>query len=189
MSSLFENAPQRKVVILQSPLFKQTAATHFRDKRVEEAFTRFIQTKVANPIAPYGSSDKAFSPDGNYGRAVPKIRHAHLTHDISVSYIISGANPVELRLYSIATHDELGTGQPGNQKKQKSVAKQFANQSFEAPATVREMSDEALYEAIDSMNRSSEPSEILTECVRKFDKINTEPMTLSELKTFVSRLV
>jgi mRNA-degrading endonuclease YafQ of YafQ-DinJ toxin-antitoxin module len=189
MSSLSENAQPRRVVILQSPLFKQTATAHFRDKRVEEAFTRFIQTKVANPIAPYGSSDKSFAADGNFGRLVPKIRHAHLTHDISVSYTISGANPVELRLYSIATHDELGTGQPGNPKKQKSVAKQFANQSFEQPATVREMSDEALYEAIDSMNRSDEPSEILTECVRKFDKFSPEPMTLNELTTFVNRLV
>jgi hypothetical protein len=62
---------------------------------------------------------------------VPKIRHAHLSHDISVFYTVSGSNPTLIKLYAIMTHDEAGIGQPINYKKQKGVAKKMANQVFE----------------------------------------------------------
>ena len=120
-----------KVVVKYCDLFNKTAAQHLRPGTpIYKSFTDFITTKVANPIAQYGSSDKK-NPSGTpMSIEVPGIRHAHLTHDISVFYTVSGANPTLLKLYAIMTHDEAGSGQPSNHKVQKGVAKRMANQTF-----------------------------------------------------------
>lgn len=120
-----------KVKVLECDFFKETAAKHIKfGSSVEESYHNFIATKLQNPIASYGSSDKANPAGTPMAQYVPKIRHAHLTHDLSIFYTISGSNPSELRLYGVLTHDESGTGQPNNPKRQKSVAKRFSNQEF-----------------------------------------------------------
>lgn len=81
-------------------------------------------------MQPFGASDKLFKPDGNFGKKVKGIAHAHLTHDISIVYALSGRNPHIIRLWGFFSHDDLGTGQPPNDKIQKSMATKFDNQSF-----------------------------------------------------------
>jgi mRNA-degrading endonuclease YafQ of YafQ-DinJ toxin-antitoxin module len=90
----------------------------------------FIQFKTANPLQPYGATDKPFVGKGNFGTVISSLRHAHLTNDIMVVYTISGRNPIEFHLYGVFSHDELGIGQPANIKRQKAAAKRLSNQSF-----------------------------------------------------------
>jgi hypothetical protein len=111
-------------------LFKKTYAEKSRNPQLVKKFNDFITAKSINPINPYGSSDKLFRGGWSFSNYVPKLRHAHLTHDISVVYLISGFNPTQIKLYGFFTHDEMGTGQPPNIKKQKSLAKQLSNQVF-----------------------------------------------------------
>ena len=106
------------------PLFVETInSTKARLPNIIEMVKDFRQFKSANPLAAYGKSDKSSSPDGNFNAEVPKIRHAHLTHDISIWYTISGKNPNVIRLYGIFSHDESGTGQ-------RKLAKKMAKQQF-----------------------------------------------------------
>ena len=87
----------------------------------------FMDVKRTNPNTPYGSSDKPFAANGNYGSAVPGLRHAHITHDLSIVYRVDGRN---IYLYGFYTHDELGTGNPANMRKQASMADRFKNATF-----------------------------------------------------------
>jgi hypothetical protein len=118
-------------VFLICPLFEQTFKEKLiTDPVIKQKFIEFRKIKEANHIAPFGASDKLFKPSGNFGSAVKGIAHAHLTHDISICYKVSGSNPAVIRLYGVFTHDELGTGSPANDRKQKSVAKKMSNQQF-----------------------------------------------------------
>lgn len=123
-------APQKKAVVEISPMFEETARFHRKDPVVAEKLQRFIDFKLDNPLAQFGKSDRSTSPEGIFTTAIPGIRHAHLTFDISVWYSISGANPTRLKLYAVLTHDESGTGQPAKFSKQKTVADRMQQQSF-----------------------------------------------------------
>lgn len=78
-------------------------------------------------MASYGSSDKPFQPKGNFGTKIPRISHAHITHDTSIVYRVVDNT---IYLYGFYTHDELGTGQPDNKLRQKSMATRFSNMKF-----------------------------------------------------------
>lgn len=119
------------VVYKTSGLFKSTFAQKQKQnpeigKKVED----FLQFKSANPSKPYGSSDYPMIATGPIGRAIPKIRHAHLTKDLSVFYVISGADPVTIYLFAILTHHDSGTGNSPNVKTQKNIGKVFKSQTF-----------------------------------------------------------
>jgi len=131
-----------KLSVFKCPLFTETADKYF-DKvpSVHRAYLDFLKVKRENPIAPFGKSDKSNPISTPLADSIPKLRHAHLSHDISVFYTVSGANPVQLKLYSIMSHDEAGIGQPVNYKKQKSLGKKMANQVFTSPETQRIMED------------------------------------------------
>ena len=86
----------------------------------------FLESKLKNHMAEFGSRDAHFSGSGNF---VGK-KHAHLTHDISIIYSVHG-NPPTIDLYGVFRHDESGTGMPANLKRQKSLAKRMAGQTFE----------------------------------------------------------
>jgi len=129
---IFENdgkAVKKEVQILVCPLFKETSEVKLRNSSLKNKFESFLQTKKANPMQPFGSSDKPYISGAFYSKEVPGIRHAHLTFDISVAYTISGSNPTVIKLYAMLTHDEGGTGQPPNIRKQKAMAKQLGNQN------------------------------------------------------------
>lgn len=114
-----------------SPLFDETVKdTVSKNPKILALLKDFMATKSANPLAPYGNSDKSSASNGVFNMEVPKIRHAHLTHDISVWYTLSGKDPHVIRLYGIFTHDESGTGQPASNNKQRKLAKKMARQSF-----------------------------------------------------------
>jgi hypothetical protein len=87
----------------------------------------FMDTKRSNPNQPFGASDKSFTGGGKFQNAVPGLKHAHLTHDLSVVYRVEGSN---IYLYGFFTHDDLGTGNPGNRRKQDAMADRFANANF-----------------------------------------------------------
>ena len=82
-----------------------------------------MELKRANPNQAFGSSDKPFISSGFFSAAVPGIRHAHLTFDLSIVYKVEGNI---ITLYGFFTHDELGTGQPPNLRRQKGVSQQLA---------------------------------------------------------------
>jgi hypothetical protein len=87
----------------------------------------FMEVKRKNPNTPFGSSDKPFVPNGKYGTAVPGLRHAHITHDLSIVYKVDGT---DIYLYGFYTHADLGTGNPANLRKQDSMADRFRNATF-----------------------------------------------------------
>jgi len=124
---------------VQSPVKLWRAAGMFQDTKENRIWRNaaarnsfsgpggFMDTKRQNPQASYGSSDKLFKSNGKFAVRVPGIKHAHITHDLSVVYKVEGNN---IYLYGFFTHDELGTGQPANIRKQDAMATRFSNTEF-----------------------------------------------------------
>jgi hypothetical protein len=122
---------KRKVYVITSNLFNETFDKKKRQYPfIQQKLNEFLATKQSNPLDLYGSSDRSFSPGGFFANSVPKLRHAHLSHDISIFYTVTGADPVYIRLYGLFTHDESGIGTPPNRKIQKTVATKLSNQNF-----------------------------------------------------------
>jgi mRNA-degrading endonuclease YafQ of YafQ-DinJ toxin-antitoxin module len=109
----------------QCELFRQTLAKHKQE--VSAKLQEFIKQKSADPMSRFGAKDQHFVAGVLRDSG---LIHAHLTHDISILYKRHGKNPTLIDLYAIASHDELGTGQPANLKKQKSIVKVASNQEF-----------------------------------------------------------
>lgn len=114
-----------------SPLFRQTFIEKSKNNTVlADKLDQFVKYKTVSPYQMFGANDKPFRAGGFFANAVPKIKHAHLTHDISIVYTVEpGPNPI-IRLYGLFSHDELGTGTPSNINRQKSMASQFARLAF-----------------------------------------------------------
>lgn len=90
----------------------------------------FQEVKKNKPMAKFGSTDYPFTGKGVFGTTVPGLAHAHLTKDISIVYRVHSKNPTLIDLYGLYSHADLGTGQPANIKRQKSIATKFSNQEF-----------------------------------------------------------
>lgn len=121
------------VKVLKCQLFNDTVKKLEGAKngdRALRALGEFIKLKTENPTAPFDGSDKMNPPGTPMAKAVPKIKHAHLTSNISIFYTLGGSNPIELRLYGVFTHDDAGMGTAGNVKVQNGVAKQMSRQEF-----------------------------------------------------------
>lgn len=114
-AGMFQDTKQNKV------WRNNTARTNF------SGMGGFMDTKRQNPQALYGSSDKLFRPDGKFGKKIQGIRHAHITHDLSIVYKVVGNN---IFLYGFFTHDDLGTGTPANTRRQDAMSSRFANAEF-----------------------------------------------------------
>ena len=120
-----------KVMVQTCRLFNQTYENRKRENPlVAQKLADFLAYKHANPMQQFGGSDTTFIATGPLGRAVPKLRHAHITQDLSVFYTIGGANPIVFNLYGIFSHKDSGTGNAPNAKQQKNLGKQLANQTF-----------------------------------------------------------
>jgi len=89
----------------------------------------FQDCKAQNPLAPFGNNDKPFA-GGAYKKLLPKARKAHLTSDYSIVYELSGRNPTIIKLIGIFSHNDLGTGQPSNQKIQQNMAKRLIKEEI-----------------------------------------------------------
>lgn len=103
-------------------LFSETFAKHKAE--IADKFKEFIKVKSTDPMAQFGAKDKHFNGAGNLSGFI----HAHLTKDISLVYKRHGKNPTIIDLYAIASHAELGTGEPANMKQQKNISKKMDNQ-------------------------------------------------------------
>lgn len=108
-------------------MFRDSLAAH---KELFPKLEEFRKTKAQNPIAKFGGRDYPFTGAGVFASEVPGLAHAHLTQDISVVYRVHSKNPTLVDIYGLYSHAELGTGQPANIKKQKSMGRRFANQEF-----------------------------------------------------------
>lgn len=91
---------------------------------------------ISNDTPGFGSSDKKFRSDGNFGTQIRNIAHAHLTDNISVVYLITGN---KLNIYGLYTHDVMGTGQPPNVNRQKQIVTRWSNLDFDAPFSPDEL--------------------------------------------------
>ena len=119
------------VAFRTSDLYRSTLVDKVRAYPVVgQKIQDFRKFKSENPLQQFGSSDKPFQGAGHFNKAVSGLRHAHLTHDIMIVYTINGRNPTVFDLYGIFSHDELGIGQPGNIKRQKSQAQRLSGQQF-----------------------------------------------------------
>ena len=126
-----EGLISQSVKFLTCPLFDKTLAEKSNIPGVAEKFKSFVQQKTANPLAPFGSKDSPFMNAGPLSIAVPKLRHAHLTRDLSVFYTIGGKNPTVIQLYGVFSHQDSGTGTPSNTSKQKSLGQRMKYSEFD----------------------------------------------------------
>ena len=98
------------------------------NEQAKKRVRAFMVTKKENPRAQFGAKDETFVFDSKFEKAVPGIRHAHITNNISILYRIVGNNHIEL--YGYYTHDELGTGTPRSVQKNTSMANKFSKEVF-----------------------------------------------------------
>ena len=103
-----------------------------RLKKELRAFLAYKDDNPANGFVPgvstgYGDSDRKFKPGGNFTSKIRDISHAHLTHNISIVYLIQGD---VIYLYGVYTHDDIGTGSPENVNRQQQMATRWSNMQF-----------------------------------------------------------
>lgn len=127
---ILETIDPARVQIMVSPLFRDTMAKYKNNPKVVEALREFLKRKAEDPLQPYGSKDYPFK-----GGDLVGYRHAGLTFDTSIIYTLKGRNPTVISLYGVYSHDELGTGNPPNQRRQKQASKTLGNQSSWDPHT------------------------------------------------------
>lgn len=118
------------VVIRTCPLYWETLTKY---QRYISKIKDFLKFKTHTPFANFGSRDAGVG--NNF--ADLKVRHAHVSGDISIWYRIHGKNPTYIDLYGLFSHDESGTGQPNNRRKQKNLVTRMTNATF-TPSAVSE---------------------------------------------------
>lgn len=115
------------------PLFNETLKEKLaiHGNNLASKYADFIRTKEQDPMQKFSAKDAPFVSDGILKYAIPgeTLLHAHLMHDLNILYTLKGKNPTEIKLYGVFTHDEIGTGQPPNIKRQKKIASKLSNQS------------------------------------------------------------
>ena len=122
------------VEVRKSRMFDQTVADRVQQlPNLADRIQEFLAFKTANPGQPWGK-DTQFVSAGPLARALPKLRHVHLTRDLSLFYTIGGRDPAVIRLYGVFSHADSGTGTPGNINRQRSLARQLDNQFESAVA-------------------------------------------------------
>ena len=121
-------SPSVNVQFVYSPIWQDSLVSAVKDTpNILQKIDEFRKVKSENPIANFGSNDGPFISDGIYKRYLPKARKAKLSNDMSIVYELSGVDPKIIYLYGVFTHANLGTGQPANFHKQKSMAKSLYN--------------------------------------------------------------
>lgn len=87
----------------------------------------FLTAKRMSPRDSFGGSDTAFIAIGPLGKALPGLRHAHLSQDLSIVYRLVGN---VIYLYGIYGHKELGTGDAAKINIQKQMATKLSGMKF-----------------------------------------------------------
>lgn len=115
------------VVFEYCPKFEETRRKY---PNASEKLADFLRSKKENKLQPYGSKDYPFNPKAPLGDAVPGLKHAHITQDLSVFYTIGGSNPSVIKLYGIFSHQDSGTGNAPNVRVQQTLGKSLKGQRF-----------------------------------------------------------
>lgn len=92
-------------------------------------FSDFMRFKTREPLKAFNTTDRPFVSGGPLKDAVPgeTMQHVHLAGDVILIYSLRGRDPRELKLYALASHDDLGVGQPANIKRQRQWARRLGN--------------------------------------------------------------
>ena len=108
-------------------LFLETSRWHKNNTAgVDKRLDAFLQSKINNPIAPFGSKDYPMTNEG----LLSGFMHAGLTSDISVFYKIRGKDPHIIELHAVMSHSEVGIGRTANKKRQKKLAQSISQAKF-----------------------------------------------------------
>ena len=122
------NIPQQqaeKVVFQICPMFEETVERFSSTPRVINRVRDFIQYKLQDPRAQFGSNDTSMNvPGGNYNG----FMHANVSNDLRIFYTKESQDPIVIKLYAVLTHDEAGIGQPANIKRQKQMSGKMRRQ-------------------------------------------------------------
>jgi hypothetical protein len=122
--------------VLVSDDFNKTLVKFADQKdRIKLELKKFVDFKNSNPAngsvagvySGFGDSDRRFRSKGKFANKIDGISHAHLTHNVSIVYLIDNG---VLYLYGIYSHDDIGTGSPGNINRQEQMATRWANMKF-----------------------------------------------------------
>lgn len=127
-------------------LFNTISKYSNQKKLIVKRLKEFILHKLKYPtngsipgqFPGFGSNDKKFKTTGNFGRETRGIAHAHLTHNISIVYLVDGD---KLNLYGVYTHDAIGTGNPPDINRQQQVSSQWANMTLDQTIDPASMDD------------------------------------------------
>lgn len=111
--------------------YSQASKDSIKSKpEIHDKLEEFLTAKTQDPMQPFGKTDTRFIASGPIGKTGLKLRHAHLSQNVSVIYRLHGSNPKLLDIYGVMTHKELGTSTTANIRTQKKVAKKFTKQQF-----------------------------------------------------------
>lgn len=104
------------LMVQRTKTFDDSLAKFKHNQLVIKKLKSFIEFKTQNPRDPFGGKDYPFKGDG----PLKGIGHAALTGDVRILYRIHWGNePPVLQLLMVARHDDIGTGNPPNIKRQK----------------------------------------------------------------------
>lgn len=114
------------MLVRKSSFFDDTMAKH---SGLKDKLRDFLKVKSEDPTQPF-AKDTPFISSGPIGRTGLKLRHAHLTQDVSVVYRIHGKDPHTIDLYGVYRHKDLGTNTSSKVNTQKQLAKKFKNEDL-----------------------------------------------------------
>lgn len=105
--------------------FRDTAKSLLSRPGAEARFAEFVRAKQQDPTQQFGASDRPFVGASPLGLVRPRLMHAHITQDLSVIYHVAGRDPTVISIHGVFSHDNIGTGDPRNIRRQKNSADQF----------------------------------------------------------------
>jgi mRNA-degrading endonuclease YafQ of YafQ-DinJ toxin-antitoxin module len=107
-------------------LFLKSFEGYKTDKKVTAALDQFVKFKETSPSQAFGSKDYKYKSG-----ILSDYWHAGLSFDDSLIYQIQRkGDDYTFLLYGLYSHDDSGTGQPPNMKKQRALLTKLDNQEF-----------------------------------------------------------
>jgi hypothetical protein len=122
---------KRKISVQVCAIYNETLLKY---PKLVDKLQNFVDLKMNNPAAQFGSNDSVFTAGGPLGKL--KIKHAHLSQNESILYRMSGDN---LYLFGIFNHADTGTSTTSSSTKQKSLASRLSHQYPELAEYVEQL--------------------------------------------------
>ena len=110
------------------------STAEFNDRRVKNALIgkkleQFMTNKRQDIRSKFNKHDRGSPPESIYAITTPKVRHSHLSSDISIWYEVDDTqNPPLIMLYGVFTHEQTGTDTTPKRGKQQAMADRFVKQ-------------------------------------------------------------